>query len=162
MHCLCVPILHFLGHGQWYNPYHNDLNSRRKIYHSRCSLLRLFEQLRSDKLNSSQGTSSRRAARFLSTFRLLPFEAHAGYRLYAMDHAYAHGDLSSLFLSDKYADLDIICNGLRFPAHRAVICPKSATLRKFCDIWVRNGQHCPRFINGKSSPDSRRRHIQAE
>ncbi|KAI8237252.1 Speckle-type POZ protein-like B [Colletotrichum sp. SAR 10_86] len=38
--------------------------------------------------------------------------------------------LSGLFLSEKYADMTIICNGSTFKAHRAIVCPQSSFFDK--------------------------------
>ncbi|KAE9578527.1 hypothetical protein CGMCC3_g5396 [Colletotrichum fructicola] len=38
--------------------------------------------------------------------------------------------LSGLFLSEKYADMTITCNGSTFKAHRAIVCPQSSFFDK--------------------------------
>ncbi|KAF0315749.1 BTB/POZ domain-containing protein [Colletotrichum asianum] len=38
--------------------------------------------------------------------------------------------LSGLFLSERYADMTIICNGSTFKAHRAIVCPQSSFFDK--------------------------------
>ncbi|KAI0133522.1 hypothetical protein BJ170DRAFT_606570 [Xylariales sp. AK1849] len=47
--------------------------------------------------------------------------------------AYSQSE-TKLFMSEKYSDFAITCNGRRFPIHRAVVCSQSRFFQKMTDI----------------------------
>ncbi|KAJ5173348.1 hypothetical protein N7492_005941 [Penicillium capsulatum] len=58
--------------------------------------------------------------------------------------------ISSLFLNEQYSDLQIICEGEVFPAHKNIVCPRSGYFQRAC----RNFKVFP--LSPRSHPINRR------
>lgn len=63
------------------------------------------------------------------------------------EHPYKIG--LDMLMQEKYSDLSIICQGVEFKVHRAIVCPRSPMLEAACGGQFKVNDICHKF----SEPD---------